>query len=217
MNPEHFLTQPSQENKQSYSGKLLNIIHADSERRKQIRTLESSIGDPLDKELHQQRFYDSRAEIESCTPTREDIAESFGINLDEEHMIFYPQPGEKKEVGTQRAFRAFVVLSDAVLGESFYGEGRTMHNSLLKMVIQKFKEQNGDPRPEEEILDEIGNTNGEFIFIKGFLSDDGFANMSPQNKHALETPIHDKTGGIVETPKNWFVTGHNISEDLENS
>ena len=38
--------------------------------------------------------------------------------------------------------------------------------------------------------------------------------MSEQNRHALETPIHARDGSIVETPRNWFVTGHNISENL---
>ena len=165
MNEETFLSKPSQELEQSYKGKLLNIIHDDSERRKQVRALESKMGDPLDNELHEHRFYDSRAEMESCAPARKEIAESFGITLDDEHVVYYPQPGEKSEVGNQRAFRAFTVLNDVILGESFYGEGRTMHNLLLKMIIEKYKTHSGDPRSEEEILDDIGNTNGEFIFI----------------------------------------------------
>ena len=134
------------------------------------------------------------------------------------NMLFSTPPlGQRSEVSRQRAFRAFVILNDAILGESFYGEGRTAHYLLLKMLIEKYKIQSGDPKSDEEILDEIGNTDGEFVFIKGFLSDNQFADMSDQNRHALETPIHDKDGNIVETPKNWFVTGHNISENLENN
>lgn len=98
MNEETFLSKPSQELEQSYQGKLLNIVRADSERRKQIRTLESKMEDSLDSELHEHGYHDSRAEMESCTPARKEIAESFGIKLDDEHVVFFPPPGQS-EVG----------------------------------------------------------------------------------------------------------------------
>ena len=211
MNEGPFLTQPSQEVEQRFTGKLLNLVRRDTERRK-VRMIESASTDPFDRELHGKKFHDASEEMESCAPIRKEIAESFGVTLDGEHTVFYPQKGEGKDIGTQRAFRAFVVFEDAVLGESFYGEGRTMHNLLLTRIIEKFKILSGDTRSSEEILDQIANTDGEFIFIKGFLSDDKFADMSEQNRHLLETPIHTEDGGIIETPKNWFVTGHNLPE-----
>ena len=167
MNEGPFLSQPSQEIEQKFTGKLLNLVRKDTERRR-VRMIESHSTDPFDRELHQKKFHDASEEMESCAPIRKEIAESFGVTLDDEHTVFYPQKGEGKEIGTQRAFRAFVIFEDAVIGESFYGEGRTMHNLLLSRVIEKFKIQSGDPRNSEEILDEIANTNGEFIFIKGF-------------------------------------------------
>jgi hypothetical protein len=80
------------------------------------------------------------------------------------------------------------------------------------MSIEKYRTLSGDSRSDDEILEEIGAQNGEFLFVKGFLSDNEFDDMSKQNKKSLETPIHDKDGNVVDTPGNWFITGHNIAE-----
>ena len=139
MNEEHFLTQPSKDIEQNYSGKLLNIIHTDSERRKQIRTLESKMGDPLNNELHEQRFYDARAEMESCEPVRKEIAESFGITLDDEHVVFYPPPRATKRSESTKSLSCFCHTKRCDFGRIFLRRRKNCAQFIIENVDRKIQ------------------------------------------------------------------------------
>lgn len=184
----------------NYHESLLRIVN---EAEKRVRAV-IGIDKVMHDELHEKKVIDSRQEEVEFTDVRKDICESFGIPFDDEHIYIY-----EGKIGNQRAMRAFYVLIDAVREISLYGEGRIGHVILLNKLAERLSRITG--LSEKEISADIDDdTSEKYLIFKGFLSIDGFKDMSDTNRRVLETPIVDEFGQKVETPENWFVTGHNV-------
>lgn len=189
-----------------YHERILQIINETKERVRVV--LHDTI---LDRAVHESKKMDSRGEEERYREVREDVCKSFGVPIDSNHVFIYNQ--EVSGVVKQRAVRVFCVLIDALSGEAFYGEGRTAHNFLLKGMARLMKGKEVTEDDVQEIMDKVSANHSEYIFFKGFLSDgeDFSGHLDDVARRSLETPILDKDGNVVETPKNWFLSGHNIS------
>jgi hypothetical protein len=183
-----------------YHESILRIIN-DLEKR--VRAIEPNA--VLHKELHEKRRIDARAELKEFEEVRKDVCESFGVPFDEEHIYIYSKSGDVVE---QRALRAFFVLIDALTKEAFYGEGRIDHISLYRKLCDRLSDV--DPQADFETVSQ--DETGRYITFKGFISTKEFAELSDSNRRVLETPIIDEDNKVIETPKTWFVTGHNLPE-----
>jgi hypothetical protein len=192
---------PVSDNTHYHEGILKIINHLE----KQVRSIEPNA--VLHKELHEKRRIDARAEAKEFEEVRKDVCESFGVPFDEEHIYIYSKSGNVVE---QRALRAFFVLIDALNKEALYGEGRIDHNLLYVNLCDKLAEIEGDPKVDFETVSQ--DETGRYITFKGFVSTKEFAELSESNRRVLETPIIDEDGKIIETPKTWFITGHNLPE-----
>jgi hypothetical protein len=194
---------PVNENTHYHEGILKIINHLE----KQVRSIEPNA--VLHKELHEKRMVDARAEIKEFEDVRRDVCESFGVPFDEEHVYLYGKSSNINIV-EQRALRAFFVLIDALTKEALYGEGRIDHITLYRKLCDKLAEIEGDPKVDFETVSQ--DKAGRYITFKGFVSTKEFAELSESNRKMLETPIVDEEGKIIETPKTWFITGHNLDE-----
>jgi len=55
-----------------------------------------------------------------------------------------------------------------------------------------------------------------YLIFKGFMSTDGFqTSLSESSRNILETPIIDENGNRINTPGNWFISGHNLPEKVK--
>jgi hypothetical protein len=202
------LETPESSEGQSYKHKILRIINSAEEK---IRVIEPDA--LMNMEIHEKRVMDARAEKESFAKVRADVCEAFGVRNDPEHVfVFVPEgvPGPIK----QRAMRAFVVLIDAVGREAFYGEGRTDHNFLLRSIVGQ-KMSKGDMSEEDlldKVFDGISEKNPTYLFFKGFIGigEQSFGNLTKESRKSIQTPVYDEEGKEIETPDNWFITGHNL-------
>lgn len=167
----------------------------------------------LHKELHEKKVIDARKEAQAFEGVRKDVCEAFGVPFDGEHIYLHTPEAVTSGPTLQRAFRAFYVLIDAVKKEAFYGEGRIDHNTLLNNAIKLLNEATEQGLTVEEIFNGIDETPPKFIVFKGFVSkdEDGFGDLTSTSNRVLETPIFDENGQKIETPSNWFITGHNLS------
>jgi hypothetical protein len=194
------IEQPPENEISHYHEDILRIIN---HLEKQIRAVEPDA--LLHKELHEKRRIDARAEVKEFEEVRKDVCESFGVSYDEEHVVMHSNFGGITE---QRALRAFFVLIDAISKEAFYGEGRTDHITLYRKLCDRLAEI--DPQANFETVSQ--DETGRYLTFKGFVSTKEFAELSEPNRRILETPIINEEGKMIETPKTWFVTGHNLPE-----
>jgi len=198
-----FIEKPSEGNEQSYRQKLLTIINDMEER---VRLITPDQG--FHTEIHKQKVLSNKNETKEHEEIRRDICESFGVPFDSEHVyVFDKEMGES--VKKQRVERAFIVLIDIITREAFYGEGRISHVVLLNGIIDLASRK--DPTiTSEEVFDGIESDPPKFLTFKGFLSKDNFSSFSESSKSMLETPIFDGDGNVIETPNEWFLTGHSL-------
>ncbi|MEI6305128.1 MAG: hypothetical protein WCP09_03905 [Candidatus Taylorbacteria bacterium] len=195
---------PEQKEGSHYQQDILKIInHIET----QVRAIEPDA--LMHGELHTKRIIDSRSEVREFEDVRKDVCESFGVPADEEHVYMYNNPTANE----QRALRAFFVLIDAISKEAFYGEGRIDHITLYRKLCEKLAVF--DPKADFETISQDESVPQRYLTFKGFVSTREFAELSESNRRVLETPIVDESGAKIETPKTWFVTGHNLPEGNE--
>jgi hypothetical protein len=198
-----FLIEKPVERKEShYHEGILRIIN-DLEKR--VRSIEPNA--LLHKELHEKRRIDARSEVKEFEEVRRDVCESFGVSYDEDHVLMHSNFGGAVE---QRALRAFFVLIDAITKEAVYGEGRIDHITLYRKLCDRLAEIEADPKVDFETVSQ--DETGRYLIFKGFVSTKEFVELSESNRRVLETPIIDENNQKIETPKTWFVTGHNLPE-----
>ena len=198
-----FIEKPSEENEQSYKQKLLSIINDAEEN---IRLIIPDQG--FHSEIHKEKVLSNKNEIKEHEEIRKDICESFGVPFDSDHVyLFDKEMGEM--IKKQRVERAFIVLIDIITREAFYGEGRISHAVLLNGIID-LASKNDPTLEREKVLDGIESNPPHFLTFKGFLSNDNFSSFSEASKSMLETPIFDQNGEVIETPGEWFLTGHSL-------
>jgi len=202
MTKEFSIEKPVQNEGAHYHEDILRIIN---DLEVQVRAVEPDA--LLHKELHEQRLMDARAEVKEFEEVRRDVCLSFGVPNDEDHVYIFNKPSATE----QRAFRAFFVLIDAVKKESFYGEGRTNHIMLFTKLCEKLAAI-GQSNVTYETVAEDTSVPQRYLTFKGFVSTKEFADLSESNRKMLETPIVDSSGNKIETPRTWFVTGHNLPE-----
>ncbi|MFA6296939.1 MAG: hypothetical protein WC629_00010 [Candidatus Paceibacterota bacterium] len=201
-----FIENPSEGKEQSYKQKLLAIINEAEER---VRLVNPDQG--FHAEIHQQKILSNKNETKAHEEIRKDICESFGVPFDSDHVyIFDKDMGEG--IKKQRVERAFIVLINAVTREAFYGEGRISHVVLLNGIIG-LASQKDSTFTSEDVFDGIESNPPRFLTFKGFLSNNNFSSFSESSKSMLKTPIFDADGNVVETPNEWFLTGHSLEGD----
>jgi hypothetical protein len=187
---------------QNYKDKLLAIINDAEKKARLIRP-----NDALHKETHTERVLSNKNEAKEHEEIRKDICESFGVELDGSHVFVLDSGGGS--IKKQRAERASAVLIDAYTREAFYGEGRTGHIVLLNEMIALAHEVAPDVTPDV-VFSGLETDPPQFLYFKGFLSDDGFPSLSDGAKSTLKTAIFDANGDVIETPAEWFLTGHSL-------
>ncbi len=203
MSKEFSIEKPEQNESSHYHEDILRIIN-DLEMR--VRAVEPDA--LMHKELHEKHVLNAQAEVKEFEDIRRDVCESFGVPFDEDHIYIYNKPGTIE----QRALRAFFVLIDAVSKEAFYGEGRINHIMLYTKLSEKMSKILGNPDISFDTISEDLSIPQRFITFKGFVSTREFYELSEKNRRTLETPIIDEKGNKIETPKTWFITGHNLPE-----
>ncbi len=233
---EKFFESP-EEGKRTLQQRFLRIVNGEE--------IEAPITIPsqaLHNTLHENRTMDSRKDAVRYEESRNSIFESFGIENDEGH-VFIKNQSEGTMNLKQRAFRAFVVLidkkytnPDTGLHESFYGEGRTAHNELLRESIS-LAQRYGIPdlsfgayvkeTEEHEAEKERGEDSPQprWLFFKGFLvANEDELNQLPFSdrgeilrsfalrKSGLEDhTIKDEEGALeADESMKWFLTGSNL-------
>ncbi len=206
MTKEFSIEQPKQSESSHYHEDILKIIN-DMEMR--VRAVEPDA--LMHKEIHEKRVMDAQSEIKEFKEVRKDVCESFGVPDDEDHIYLYNRAGSQE----QRALRAFFVLIDIISKQAFYGEGRIDHITLYRKLCEKLADAT-DPNVNFETVSQDPSVPSRYLTFKGFVSTKEFAELSETNRRVLETPIVDNHGHQIETPKTWFVTGHNLPEG-ENS
>ena len=193
---------PVQQEGSHYKEDILKIInHIEM----QVRAVEPDA--LLHTELHKKRLVDSRLESREFEDVRKDVCASFGVKMDEDHVLVIESDVAKE----QRAFRAFFVLVDALSKEAFYGEGRVFHAEIFQKICDRLLSKFA-PGVDYEMVASDQSEPPRFLTFKGFVSTKEFQELSDSNRIFLETPIMDENGNRVETPNNWFVTGHNLPE-----
>ena len=211
MGEEHIkrfeVTEPRKESDTNYHEKLLHIIN---EVNIKVRSIAPEKNKSFFDDIHEKKSLDATREIQEFEGVRQDVCDSFGVKNDDEHVYIHKGP---PEVGNQRAMRAFSVLIDSLTKESFYGEGRIDHATLFKVLAGRLAKIDGEST-FEKITGEMANDSLRYLVFKGFLSTKEFRELSDSSRKVLETPIIDETGQKVETPSDWFVTGHNIPDHI---
>lgn len=195
------IEQPDQRAETNYHDSILNIIN---DLELQVRSINPNAA--MFSELHEKRHIDARSEIQKYEGVRKDVCESFGIQDDDQHMYMY----KGNEVGVQRAHRVFFVLIDTVSKEGFYGEGRTDHITLYMKLCEMLAKYDSSATFETVSTNQMEPP--RYLVFKGFLSTEEFDEISDVNRRVLETPIVDNKGKKINTPNNWFITGHNLPE-----
>ncbi len=204
MSKEFSIEQQVHSEKGHYHEDILKIInHIET----QVRAIEPDA--LMHKELHTKRMIDARKESVEFEEVRKDVCESFGVPVDQEHIYLHSNSGANE----QRALRAFFILIDTITKEAFYGEGRIDHITLYRKLCDRLSEI--DPKADFDTISQDDSDPQRYLVFKGFVSTKEFAELSEQNRRVLETPIIDEAGNKIETPKTWFVTGHNLPEGVK--
>jgi hypothetical protein len=197
---EIFKTKPDEETEtQKRILRIINNHVIEAEIPKISRTLQ--------KELHKEKYLNSKGETNKYKESRDDICLSFGIPNDDSHVFIAP---ENRMI--QRAFRAFVVFIDRKtinpetgLCEAFYGEGRTAHHILIKWVLDKVNEYGIKDATMESYIAETEKVSPNFtladlpndpdithgprwLFFKGFLAanDEEFSHLPGSEQEKLK-------------------------------
>ncbi|MDD5318624.1 MAG: hypothetical protein PHF79_02270 [Candidatus Pacebacteria bacterium] len=209
MTKEFHLETQNTEIQPNYREKILSIINDTEER---VRVVDLERDQAMSKEVHTKKNIDARKEIIEFEKVRKDVCEAFGVPMDEEHVFIYMPETINGAAVLQRAFRAFYVLIDALKKESFYGEGRIDHNTLLRNLASMASKAEETEIQLADIYNGIDTDPPRYIIFKGFVSktEEGFRDLSQNSRKVLETPVFDAQGRKIETPSNWFITGHNI-------
>ncbi len=194
-----------------YKAQIISIVN-DVE--KKVRFIDPESDKTLFKAVHTEKNLDTRREAEECEQIRQDICESFGVNIDDEHVIIYdPHKGQFSPKVNQRAFRCFYVLIDSHSGEAYYAEGRTIHNALLNKIVHRMTQKNRD-LTEDSIFEKIDTDPPQIMVFKGFLSADKFSQLESDHRALQEQHLYDEQGQKVETAPDWFLSGHNLPEKM---
>ncbi len=187
-----------------YQEQILRIVNQAQEQ------FARSIQDPtVFTETHQmqERLTETHEDVAKYNDAREDIFQSFGIQNDAGHTYFEFADLKPQRV-QQRVSRLFYLIIDIHSGEVFYGEGRIAHAHLVDPLIQLMQRKDIDV-DRETFFSGLDQNPPKYIFVKGFLSANGFQDMV-QARRALQTPLLDADGNVVNTPDNWFISAHNI-------
>jgi hypothetical protein len=204
MTKEFHLEGQNQEKQPNYKDQILHIIN---EHEEAVRAI--SPEGPLDAETHGQVEAVSKEEWREFEKVRRDVCEAFGVTEDPRHVYIYDEMNAPTNPdGKQRAFRAFCVVVDALKKEVFYADGRIDHITLFDELVTRI---NGR-RDYAAMNIFYGEHKGpsRYLFFKGFIDKSDFTGLSPEAVRILRTPIYDSEGKQIETPANWFITGHNL-------
>lgn len=201
----------------SYKKRILSIANGDD---RAVHAPKIKPGGPLHNILENREHYgDSGEEVAEYEPLREEICAAFGVRkLDEDHVwireVNEPENGNRDSL-KQRSFRVFCVLINTEADEQFYGEGRMAHKEIFDELAKLAENQGLDISSFEELYDYIKShpdeEDREWVFQKGFMSKDGFADLPERFREGFEQCIVDKNGNEVETPESWFVSGGSLS------
>lgn len=216
MNPEKEFSIEIQKEESGGEEKVINgdeikrrVLEISNDKTKLIQAPKINSQSPLHKRLHEKRkVKDTTHEIEDFEGPRNDILDSFGIPNDEGHVIVLSGDQDRLPEGTQRDFRAFSVIFDEKTGHRVYAEGRTWHKHLNKEVVKKLSDLAEDKIGFETIKNQI---NDRFITIKGFLSDDAFAELDENFREHQSFAFKTEDGTICHTPADWFISGSSLS------
>ncbi len=193
-----------------YKTQILNVINA---LEKRIRVVKAEGNTHLYDKLHEKKLIDARNETSEFEPVRTDIRETFAVPNDLEHIFVHDAHlGSFDDSIKQRALRCFSVLYDVVKHEGYYGEGRTIHNFLLNKLVELV--QASTEMSEDEIYDGMEADVPRFVFVKGFMSTNGFQELPEKDRLDQEHPLIDADGQPIHTAKDWFVSGNNL-EDIK--
>jgi hypothetical protein len=192
-----------------YHTQIMSVINA-LERR--IRIVNPDEDKELFKVVHEKKRVDARRESAEYEPIRNDILETFGVSQESGHVYIYDaHRGSIDASVEQRAVRCFVVVYDTINHEGFYGEGRTIHNMLLNKVVDIITEAHPDIS-EDAIFDGMDTNPPRFVFVKGFMSNDGFKNFPERYRAEQERPLVNAEGEKIATAEGWFISGNNLEE-----
>lgn len=167
----------------------------------------------LDEETHKQESSTGHKEWQEYESVRKDVCESFGVKQDDEHIFIYDKDIEIDPNAKQRAFRAFCVVIDALTDEKYYGDGRTWHIDIFNELVKRINKGKMD-YSAESVFFKSHNEPSRYLFFKGFIDIDNFNKLSKESSRVLKTPIFNKEGEEIETPANWFLTDHNLPNQI---
>ncbi len=185
------------------------VLEIKNDKTKLVQAPKISSQSPLHNRLHEKRpSRDTSHEVEDFAEPRKEILESFGIQNDEDHVIILSGDEDRLPGGTQRDFRAFSIIFDEKEGEQIYAEGRTWHEKLNKRIAQRLSEILNQEIHLGDIKEEI---NERYITIKGFLSDDKFAELEDDFRDHQSFAFETEDGTICRTPAGWFISGGSLS------
>lgn len=216
MNFEKEFSIETQKEDSSVDEKIINgeevkrrVLEITNDETKLVQAPKINSQSPLHKRLHQERTpKDTTHEVEDFEKPRKEILESFGIPDDEDHTIILSGDEDKLPDGTQRDFRAFSIIFDEKADEQIYAEGRTWHKHLNELIAQRLSEILDQKVRLNDIKDEI---NERYITIKGFLSDDEFAELEDNFRDHQSFAFETEDGTICRTPAGWFISGSSLS------
>ena len=185
------------ENKEGFhKGRILKIL---DDYQRNVRIINTDPGSKLHETLHKEQIIDSSKDFENYADVRKNVCKVFGVPEKPGHIFYYTTPERKEGSAKQRGVEAFYVLISLQRDpneRAFFCEGRTDHQKLLTKIIQEVG------LDENEVRIELGKDHPEkYIVFKGFLGKDVPRGESEQD-------IFDEEGKI-ETPSDWFITGHN--------
>ncbi len=190
-----------------YHTQIMSVINA-IERR--IRVVNPDEDKELFRVVHEKKRVDARRESAEYEPIRKDILETFGVPNESSHVYIYDaHRGTFDASVEQRAIRCFVVVYDTIKHQGFYGEGRTIHNMLLNKIVDLITEEHADIS-EDAIYDGMDMNPPRFVFVKGFMSNDGFKNLPERYRAEQERPLVNEAGEKIVTAEGWFISGNNI-------
>ncbi len=192
----------------------LQLIAIINKIEKRVRYVNPEENKTLHEEIHKKKLVDARKEKIEFEPIREDICKSFGVPYDDEHVYILDahKSLEKQKALEQRVLRCFYVMIDVMRKEAYYAEGRTIHNILLKKIVDMTQRLHPEIT-EEKVFSEIQKDEApEFLMFKGFMSLDKFSPLSEHNRKDQEQVIYDTEGKPIETAEGWFISGHNIPQ-----
>lgn len=194
----------NEERQPHYKDQILRIIN---DHETTVRAVSPSL--ELEAVTQVERDIFVEGEIESYAEVRKDVCESFGVSADKRHIYIHEQHHDIPANSKKRTVRAFVVVIDVLMGENFYGEGRTWHIELFNELVKRINRGKVDFGGESVFYGEQKGPS-RYLFFKGFIDKDDFKGLSADAGQVLRTPIFDTEGKEIETPSNWFLTAHNL-------